>query len=84
MGLYEPTNLEAKKLYLVDSGLTFNIPFPLLLRPQRAVDLYLSFDFSTRTDDEEPPFKVYNLKKLKSNLVKNIITVQSFAATHYS
>jgi len=61
MGLYEPTNLNAKKLYLVDSGLTFNIPFPLLLRPQRAVDLYISFDFSTRAEDDEPPFKVKHI-----------------------
>ncbi|XP_059481957.1 cytosolic phospholipase A2-like isoform X2 [Neocloeon triangulifer] len=57
VGHYEATNLNAKKLYLVDSGLTFNIPFPLLLRPQRAVDLYLSFDFSTRESDLEMPFK---------------------------
>ncbi|KAF4529977.1 hypothetical protein B566_EDAN015746 [Ephemera danica] len=56
-GFYEPTELRAKKLYLVDSGLTFNLPFPLLLRPQRAVDLYLSFDFSGRATDESSPFK---------------------------
>ncbi|KAH9524898.1 Cytosolic phospholipase A2 [Bulinus truncatus] len=46
-----------KKLYLVDSGLTFNSPYPLLLRPQRAVDLILSFDFSGRPSDDTPPFK---------------------------
>ncbi|CAB3377288.1 Hypothetical predicted protein [Cloeon dipterum] len=56
VGLYEQTSVEAKRLYLVDSGLTFNFPFPLLLRPQRAVDLYLCFDFSTREKDEDMPF----------------------------
>ncbi|XP_059157432.1 cytosolic phospholipase A2-like [Physella acuta] len=50
-----PTNL--KKLYLVDSGLTFNSPYPLVLRPQREVDLILSFDFSARPTDDAPGFK---------------------------
>ncbi|KAK7094705.1 cytosolic phospholipase A2-like isoform X2 [Littorina saxatilis] len=50
-----PTNL--KRMYVVDGGLTFNSPFPLLLRPQRHVDLLLSFDFSARPCDSTPPFK---------------------------
>ena len=49
---------EAKRIYLVDSGLVFNSPYPLLLRPQRAVDIFLSFDFSAREKDDEMPFKV--------------------------
>lgn len=57
-GIFEmyPTNM--KKLYVVDGGLTFNSPYPLLLRPQRQVDLLLSFDFSARESDSTPPFKV--------------------------
>ena len=51
-----PTNL--KRMYVVDGGLTFNSPYPLLLRPQRHVDLLLSFDFSARPSDSTPPFKV--------------------------
>ena len=51
-----PTNL--KRMYVVDGGLTFNSPYPLLLRPQRNVDLLLSFDFSARPSDSSPPFKV--------------------------
>ena len=47
-----------KKLYVVDGGLTFNSPYPLLLRPQRQVDIILSFDFSARPTDDTPPFKV--------------------------
>ena len=47
----------AKKLFIVDSGLAFNSPFPLLLRPQRAVDIYLSFDFSQRKNDDERDIK---------------------------
>ncbi|KAG8228651.1 hypothetical protein J437_LFUL008302 [Ladona fulva] len=56
-GFHEAVEVQAKKLYLVDSGLTFNIPFPLLLRPQRAVDIYLTFDFSGRPSDFHEPFK---------------------------
>lgn len=44
---------------MVDAGLTFNSPFPLVLRPQRAVDIILSFDFSARPGDQSPPFKVH-------------------------
>jgi len=51
-----PTN--EKRLYMVDAGLTFNSPYPLILRPQRAVDIILSFDFSARPSDSTPPFKV--------------------------
>ncbi|KAH9524899.1 Cytosolic phospholipase A2 [Bulinus truncatus] len=57
-----------KKLYLVDSGLTFNSPYPLLLRPQRFVDLILSFDFSGRPSDDTPPFK--ELKLAAKNEIK--------------
>lgn len=56
-GIHElhPTNV--KHLYMVDAGLTFNSPFPLVLRPQRAVDIILSFDFSARPGDSTPAFK---------------------------
>ncbi|XP_027207890.1 cytosolic phospholipase A2 isoform X2 [Penaeus vannamei] len=54
---YEPLDNKAKKLFIVDSGLAFNSPYPLLLRPQRAVDIYLSFDFSQRPEDKSQPFK---------------------------
>ncbi|KFM78133.1 Cytosolic phospholipase A2, partial [Stegodyphus mimosarum] len=56
-GLTEPAPTNSKTLYLVDGGLTFNLPFPLLLRSQRAVDIYISFDFSSREHDNSPPFK---------------------------
>ncbi|XP_020624400.1 cytosolic phospholipase A2-like isoform X3 [Orbicella faveolata] len=49
--------LKAKRIYLVDSGLVFNSPYPLLLRPQRDVDIFLSFDFSARDKDDESPFQ---------------------------
>lgn len=56
-GIFEmhPTNV--KHLYMVDAGLTFNSPFPVVLRPQREVDIILSFDFSARPSDSTPPFK---------------------------
>lgn len=57
-GLTEPAPTQSKTIYLVDGGLTFNLPFPLLLRPEREVDLYLAFDFSSREADNSAPFKV--------------------------
>lgn len=57
-GIFEMYPTSIKKLYVVDGGLSFNSPFPLLLRPQRGVDLILSFDFSARPTDTSPPFKV--------------------------
>ncbi|KAL3846623.1 hypothetical protein ACJMK2_017598 [Sinanodonta woodiana] len=50
-----PTNV--KHMYMVDAGLTFNSPYPVALRPQRCVDIILSFDFSARPSDSTPPFK---------------------------
>ena len=54
-------SLKAKRIYLVDSGLVFNSPYPLLLRPQRDVDIFLSFDFSARDKDDDSPFQVNKL-----------------------
>ena len=56
--IYEPLDVKSKKIHVVDSGLTYNLPFPLILRPQRGVDLIISFDFSARPSDSSPPFKV--------------------------
>ncbi|XP_055934812.1 cytosolic phospholipase A2-like isoform X3 [Argiope bruennichi] len=56
-GLTEPAPTDSKTLYLVDGGLTFNLPFPLLLRPQRSIDLFITFDFSSREADHTAPFK---------------------------
>lgn len=50
--------LNSRHIYLVDSGLVFNSPFPPLLRPQRKVDVFISFDFSIRKRDVEFPFEV--------------------------
>ncbi|XP_056619991.1 cytosolic phospholipase A2 isoform X1 [Triplophysa dalaica] len=55
--IYEPLDVKSRKIHVVDSGLTFNLPFPLILRPQRGVDLIISFDFSARPSDSSPPFK---------------------------
>ncbi|KAK3741814.1 hypothetical protein QZH41_010452, partial [Actinostola sp. cb2023] len=54
---YRELVTETKRIFLVDSGLVLNSPYPILLRPQRGVDLYLSFDFSARDKDDEQPFK---------------------------
>ncbi|XP_048833479.1 cytosolic phospholipase A2-like [Brienomyrus brachyistius] len=55
--IYEPLDPNSKKIYMVDSGLSFNLPYPLILRPQREVDLVISFDFTARPSDSSPPFK---------------------------
>lgn len=62
--IYEPLDVKSKKIHIVDSGLTYNLPYPLILRPQRGVDLIISFDFSARPSDSSPPFKVQNKKFL--------------------
>ncbi|KAK3087155.1 hypothetical protein FSP39_002429 [Pinctada imbricata] len=62
-GIFDMYPTTMKKLYVVDGGLTFNSPYPLLLRPQRQVDIILSFDFSARPSDSSPPFKEILLAK---------------------
>lgn len=42
-----------ENLYLVDGGFSINSPFPLVLQPERDVDVILSFNFSW-----EAPFEV--------------------------
>ena len=58
--------MKDKRIYLVDSGLVFNSPYPLLLRPERDVDIFLSFDFSARDKEEEMPFEVIELNLLNA------------------
>ena len=56
--IHEMMDTASERLLLVDAGLTFNSPYPVLLRPQRGVDLYISFDFSGREHDENDLFSV--------------------------
>ncbi|KAH0620646.1 hypothetical protein JD844_021312 [Phrynosoma platyrhinos] len=46
----------ADSLYLVDGGFSINSPFPLMLQPERDVDVILSFNYSW-----EAPFEVLEL-----------------------
>lgn len=67
-GIFEMVPTSLKHIYMVDAGLTFNSPYPLVLRPQREVDIILSFDFSARPYDKHHPFKVryhhhFNIKQ---------------------
>lgn len=50
-------SLKSKRIFLADSGLVFNSPYPLVIRPNRECDILLSFDFSARDRDEEMPFE---------------------------
>ncbi|XP_044292778.1 cytosolic phospholipase A2 zeta [Varanus komodoensis] len=45
-----------ENLYLVDGGFSINSPFPLVLQPERDVDIILSFNYSW-----EAPFEVLHL-----------------------
>lgn len=42
-----------ENLYLVDGGFSINSPFPLVLQPERDVDVIVSFNYSW-----EAPFEV--------------------------
>lgn len=56
---FQPEELfstSVKHMTVVDAGLFFNLPFPSVLRQQRAVQLILCFDFSARDSDNAPPF----------------------------
>ncbi|PFX14688.1 Cytosolic phospholipase A2, partial [Stylophora pistillata] len=50
-------SVKSKRIFLADSGLVFNSPYPLLIRPQRGCDVLLSFDFSSREREIEMPFE---------------------------
>ena len=62
--------MKTRNIMVVDAGLEFNSPYPPVLRPQRNVDILLSFDFSARKTDDEYPFKV------RTNTCRFIIEVQ--------
>ncbi|XP_046841361.1 cytosolic phospholipase A2-like isoform X2 [Xenia sp. Carnegie-2017] len=47
---------KGKMMCVVDSGIAFNSPFPPILRSDRGVELILSFDFSQKEGDDDPPF----------------------------
>ncbi|XP_064630244.1 cytosolic phospholipase A2-like [Lineus longissimus] len=53
--LYRHILKDAAEMFVVDAGLAFNLPFPLLLRSQRNVQLMLSFEFSGRDSDDGNP-----------------------------
>ncbi|XP_060562012.1 cytosolic phospholipase A2-like isoform X1 [Ruditapes philippinarum] len=53
--IFEMYPTEHRKMYLVDAGLAFNSPYPLILRPERQVDIILSFEFSSRKSDKANP-----------------------------
>ena len=54
--LHHPIPQEKRILHIVDGGLAMNIPFAPILRPQRATDIIISFEFTARlTDDGREP-----------------------------
>ena len=69
-----------KKIYLVDSGLSFNLPFPIALRPQREIELYITFDFSSRKTDDTPPFRVSTISLRVQNEWENILGLYHFTS----
>jgi len=69
-GYKEQMKMESKKIYLVDSGLSFNFPFPIMLRPQRGISFYIAFDFSSRASDSTHPFRELLLSEKWARLHK--------------
>lgn len=67
----QPIDVQQKRVHVVDAGLSFNLPFPAVLRPQRTVDLIISFDFGTRETDNSSPFQVISTTNIL-NTVKCI------------
>ena len=39
--------------YVIDAGTLMNSAYPLVLRPQRQIDIILSFDFSSRKSENK-------------------------------
>ncbi len=63
--LFEGLDKDTDLLYMVDAGVTINCPFPVLLRPQRNVDLIICFNFDSReTDFDSDIFEVHNRRFL--------------------
>lgn len=55
-------DFDKDNMMLLDAGLSFNSPYPLVLHPCRKVDLIISFDWSDRGKDENWPFGVNIMK----------------------
>ena len=67
---------ESDHLSLVDAGTLFNSPYPLVLHPDRKIDLILSFDFSKRDEDNTSPFGVRRcLFQLNNGTGKSNLTI---------
>lgn len=60
-----------KNVVLVDAGLAYNIPFPLVLRPQRKVDVIIALDASA---------PVYTIDKNGNKKVDALVGAQEWAA----
>lgn len=61
--VHEPMTTDNEYMCLIDAGLAFNSPYPIVLRPKRQVDLILSFEFSDRGKDDNQPFEQLLLAK---------------------
>ena len=59
--------MKSERVFLIDSGMVFGSPHPMfLMTPQRAVDIFLSFETSDRGSDDNPPFKVFDNRHMTS------------------
>ena len=38
--------------------MAINLPFPAALKPERGIEIYMAFEWSTRSSDNEHPFEV--------------------------
>ena len=73
--------MKTKRLYVVDSGFVMGSPYPhFLMTPQRAADIFLSFEISARESDDTPPFQVFCVHVLISTtfILDNQHDLQTF------
>ena len=67
---------EADKIMVTDMGIATNLPFPAALRPERGIEMFLVFDWSSKKCDSEHPFRVRQLGlQFKTRLMIYIIDI---------
>ncbi|KKR96638.1 MAG: hypothetical protein UU47_C0012G0020 [candidate division TM6 bacterium GW2011_GWE2_41_16] len=75
-GISQSPMAELKRIVFIDGGISINVPFPLVWRPARDVDLIIAFDFSEPTPGQGK-IKGYGaqLKKAQEYAKKNGIEI---------
>ena len=54
----EAISVDGHEVLLTDSRMGMNLPFPVMLNPERNIELFLVFDFSSRVTEDKLSFVV--------------------------